>query len=362
MNRATTDRLRIYAAIAVMMIHSTARDERLFHERLDLFSGEFLGATINQLARFCVPIFILLSGYGLSRSYEKWADKPLKEFPFSEFLKARFKKIIAPYLVLTFIFLLAKGYFLNQPFLAYPLIFLKALLYGNSEYHLYFLSIITQCYLLFPVFLGRKSIWSLLALFTIHLTLVYPFAGWLYLDSGLLSEMPSTSYFFYWIFYFYLGIFYAHHRQRIHSWISQLTFFAPILFTLSFAGVMVEYIWRAHASPNCDYYNHFNRVTITFYTISILMLTIAFAGGREKEHGNEGKLKITGIMSAITFPVYLYHTTLLRILNLTFLEKHTLAMGALLSISMFTIIYLVWKYMPAMPRLRMWLGVPDLQK
>jgi peptidoglycan/LPS O-acetylase OafA/YrhL len=73
--------LRVIATIAVIAIHSTSQT----------MTQSSLGYYGNQLARFSVPMFLILSGFLLFQS-----DLNSYFLPLSKFYKKRFNKILLP--------------------------------------------------------------------------------------------------------------------------------------------------------------------------------------------------------------------------------------------------------------------------
>jgi surface polysaccharide O-acyltransferase-like enzyme len=127
------DYLRVISILAVVLIHTTTRTLETVGYDLNGFPMTLF---LNQIARFAVPLFILISGFVLEISYNP------KENYFS-FIKRRFSKIFIPY-----IFWSAIYYFFvyNQNHDN----FLKVILTGNASYQLYFIPTLCIFYLLFP--------------------------------------------------------------------------------------------------------------------------------------------------------------------------------------------------------------------
>lgn len=84
----------------MLVIHATGQIESLFARSQSFATAEFAGVVLNQWARFSVPIFVLLSGYGLGLRYRD-------SFGWKEFLERRFTRIGIPFLFWTIAFVLA---------------------------------------------------------------------------------------------------------------------------------------------------------------------------------------------------------------------------------------------------------------
>jgi peptidoglycan/LPS O-acetylase OafA/YrhL len=205
------DFLRALATLAVIGIHVSAN-------YADTSPG---GLFFNQLVRFAVPMFVIISGY-LLYFRDLSAARPESA---ARFYQKRFSKILWPYLLWTVFYTLLTQYLLRiwpDP-LTLAAAAGKHLLWGTAGYHLYFMVIIIQCYLLYPllrVWLQRYPHKALLILFVIGAVC----QAWLYLHSIGRYPLPQIAYpqiymraFPSWIFYFGLGMYAAHFREQIES-------------------------------------------------------------------------------------------------------------------------------------------------
>ncbi len=193
--------IRVIATLAVIAIHTTALDMTL----------STLGYYGNQLARFAVPMFLILSGFLLFQS-----DLDSRFLPRSQFYRKRFDKILLPYIIWTIFYSLLLHYYFNGMQNLHMVLpdLIRHLLLGNGFTHLYFVVIIIQLYLLYPfvrrsfqarpgLILFTSFVLSLLcetllylhAIGTIHLQ---PYYGQIYLIA-----FPV------WMFYFVLGMYLA---------------------------------------------------------------------------------------------------------------------------------------------------------
>lgn len=167
------DLLRALAAVAVILIHVTATPlvlgvkGSLYH---------YLITAGNQLARFSIPAFIFITGFVLFYNYRE-----CKSIDWHKFFAKRFSFILVPYLAWSTFYFLFKQY-INFRQISIEQIwpeFLWALLLGESYYHLYFVILISQFYILFPLILplwkrvqGRGGLVTLLVL-TLYFIWVY---------------------------------------------------------------------------------------------------------------------------------------------------------------------------------------------
>lgn len=201
--------LRVAATIAVIMIHSTSQT----------MTQSAFGYYGNQLARFSVPMFLILSGFLLFQS-----DLNSHFLSRSAFYRKRFDKILLPYVIWTIFYSLVLHFYFNGLQNLHMVLpdMVRHLFLGNGFTHLYFVIIIIQLYLLYPfirkafqkrpgLFLAASLIVSLLcqsllylhAIKAIHL---YPYYGQFYLIA-----FPV------WFFYFFLGMYLALYDQDLQT-------------------------------------------------------------------------------------------------------------------------------------------------
>lgn len=65
------DALRVVSILAVVLIHTTTRTIETTHNNLTDFPFTLF---LNQIARFAVPLFILISGFVLELNYQNHAN------------------------------------------------------------------------------------------------------------------------------------------------------------------------------------------------------------------------------------------------------------------------------------------------
>src|SRR5260221_14613224 len=87
------DFLRVISILAVVMIHTTTRHLEITH--YDLVNNSFT-LLLNQISRFAVPLFFMVSGFALEISYSPIGVK--------KYFKKRVGRILFPYLICSFIY------------------------------------------------------------------------------------------------------------------------------------------------------------------------------------------------------------------------------------------------------------------
>lgn len=288
------DVIRAGAALAVIAIHVTAgyMDSPL----------AYLG---NHLVRFAVPLFIIISGFLLN-----WSVADSFELSTMAFYRQRLHRILLPYLTWTVIYCLLNFYLLHlhDPRLLLTTIG-KALLMGNAYYHLYFIPIILQLYLLYPWlkrWLKRDAhslLWAA-GLLTGTCQLL------LYLYLLRIITLPGQYSFWYlcafpvWLFYFVFGIF-AAQNLRANSFSPKAPILVPGCIWLASLGVMLL------DSKLTGVQGSIIRPSVILYTLGSYYFFFALAT-RWRPDEKSG----VGWLSAQSFLIYLMHPLILTVLLL----------------------------------------------
>lgn len=137
------DYMRFIACLAVMIVHITATAMGAN----GYITGSFphiVILIINRSFKFTTPIFIFLSGVTSFYSYRK------KEFKYFPFIVKRLEKVLVAYFIWCIIYYevyIRLGYYTRD-----ISFFIEHVRLGKMSYHLYFVIIITQMYIVGPAF------------------------------------------------------------------------------------------------------------------------------------------------------------------------------------------------------------------
>lgn len=319
MRRELTDLVKVIAAVAVVGIHSTSQSEAAFARDHHFFSLDFISIFVNQWARFSVPLFIYLSAYGLTLSDKSsWQSFAADYWGF---IRKRLPTILIPYL-----FFSALAFALDFRNLTFDHVAEK-LLHGGADYHLYFLVILAQCYLLFPLLLRMQlrspkffRIFVWLAFVLVVLLLYRTTSERVLGFFGLSHPGWHASFCIYWLPYFMLGILHAKqsllNKEKEKSRALEafrrnaITPLTILIVLLTLSCVTAEYIYSSYNGIPVDYYNHFSRPFVAFYALAVIYMLNSNRGD------SGGSFQKIAALAPLTFTVYLVHPQILRLVNL----------------------------------------------
>ncbi len=131
--------LRGLAIVGVVAVHTAAH----FPQAGGLSPVVAANVVVDVFAHYAVPLFVMLSGLTLAHRYR--TGGPLHA---TTFYARRLSKIVPPYLVFSLLYLLLFTFEYGAPA---PSWMAFALATGSAYYHLWFVALLIQLYLLFPV-------------------------------------------------------------------------------------------------------------------------------------------------------------------------------------------------------------------
>ncbi len=279
---------------AVVLIHAAGPGEKTFLAEPNWLSDSGAAVFASQWARFSVPLFLILSGYGLALS-EANRDAPPT---LRQFWKRRGERIVLPYLVWSVGTYAWMGGFAGGDISKLPI----ALLTGKADYHLYFIAFLLQAYMLWPIL--RRATWSfvicLLAVqvfFSSPVHVIYPdrldIPGWVIAH---------------WAGYFALGA-----KLGRSASPAPRAPLIPIVFSLVLLSVLLmEYNYWAQRLPDPGWFNHFSRVSVIAYSLGVVWLWQTSADSWTKALISWRLDRIVSRGAQLTFCVYFVHVWILR--------------------------------------------------
>lgn len=276
------DLVRTIATYSVIIVHITAMGIVGFehyspHSLLTIF--------INRMLKYTTPVFIYLAGALIYASYKN------KPFKYGHFIKSRSKRILIPYT------LVSAMYYLLTVYLTGGVISVKTFalgwLTGSSQYHLYFIPIIIQMYLLTPVFLYLKE--------KVNLKYLMPVIGILSYLGTLFFKFPySDRIFIKFLIPYTLGLYFG---DQALTWLKALSKKVYILIAITFAfGVYYtyEFVHYFYGQPSLEIL----RDTGWFFYCILAIFVLTYIATQIK---NEKLIKGSSHLSKISYYIYLLH-------------------------------------------------------
>jgi membrane-bound acyltransferase YfiQ involved in biofilm formation len=217
------------------------------------------GCLSNQFARFAVPLFIIMSGFLLCHT-----DLSRQSSSMKGFYRRRFGKILWPYFLWSLFYCCLTG-IIGRNFSAAILQFPSQLLWGNAYYHLYFVVIIIQLYILYPLLYRWLLRSPRLCLLT---ALVLTLGCQLMLNAQARGQIVFNQvmgnlflvFFPVWIFFFVFGMAAALYNKSWSKLIKNHRVLLGLIWIVSLALVIGDgYIH--------NYYGSSSRPTVTLYTL-----------------------------------------------------------------------------------------------
>lgn len=282
------DVIRAFAIIAVVLIHVSG----IMMTGNNISSRTYNAAVvINQIARFSVPAFILISGIGLTLSYKK-------EQGYFKFLGRRFNKIIPSYILWCLIYI----YFTNKNFEINNVV--NSLIYGKVFYHFYYVPLIVQFYLVYPFIyrlIGTKR--GLLASFIITFGIII-FTRY-YIVSDELKWFLDKKNLLDWIFYFSFGAFIGKNLEKFLMLTKKYKGLILILFLVSTYIMVYDAASNIRIGKDLEYAVTFMRPTVVLYSMFLIFFIFSI------EWKENIFMKIVGYISKNSYAIYLSHALIL---------------------------------------------------
>jgi surface polysaccharide O-acyltransferase-like enzyme len=308
--------LRIIASFAVVVLHVSG----YFIGEIDINkSGWWIANSIDSSVRWCVPIFVLISGSLLLN--------PAKSESASVFYLKRSKRIIVPLVFWSVFYFCLRGFF-GQLGLTLKVI-IHDIIYGTPYYHLWFLYMILWLYLFSPILRAYvKSVSPNEMLIT--LTIIFTISS-IY---NILFGLPEIIIF---IFLPYIGYFICGYYltitdiRNIRTNHLLLTIFICIIITITATGILSKI---SGLKNGLLLYNYFSP-TVIISSIAIFILFINFSD--KFISANPLFNYIIGILSPTPLGIYVIHPAVLGCLY-KLINKNTLYSSTLLSITIISIL------------------------
>jgi surface polysaccharide O-acyltransferase-like enzyme len=278
------EHLRAISFLAIVMQHTLA----CFMYNPGIGQGAAAtSAFLLLFIRYGVPVFIFITGMVLFYNHGE------EDLHYGRFIEKRFSQIFLPYFLWTLIYFVWISLISGVPASSMASVLSRIAwmtLKGDSFYHLWFIVMILQFYLLFPL------LRSLVIKFKEHPYtfmvvgfLLYVLYLWFYnylvpvfypavqspILKGLLDYRDRL--FLSWFFYFLLGGFAGLYVDKWRAWLQKISKANLLVFGLSFAYIMYLMIKSGHPGAAAGYVINYQitlplGMTMIVYLVSSLFL------------------------------------------------------------------------------------------
>jgi len=304
------DITRALAILAVLMIHSTSTPVTTIPYNSHFF---IVYVFLNIFSKFAVPVFIFLSGFVLFYNY---ISKDFTKQMVIHFYKKRIIQIALPFLFFSVFFYVCANYLatydlrltLNQLF---SVEFLQKLVIGKAYTHLYYIFIIVQFYVLFPIILYviKKKPRILPHLLWIGFIVQWAF----FFFNDTIWHYPnrmsiSFSYMFYFLMGGYIGVNYNKWKKFLNLKREHINWSILFLWTVWIVSSLYNvYLYYFLYSNQTVFVNDFLLefvFVVQSATASIVILQLSFW---IYHHWNKMLVNSMINLGALSFGIYLLH-------------------------------------------------------
>lgn len=297
-NTSYFDVLRVIATIGVIFIHVASNLVSPFG-RISQFNW-WVGNIFDSSVRFCVPIFVMLSGALLIP----------KNFRTNEFLKSRMIRVILPFIffsVIYTLYLIILKYVHGETIMLNGIItfFFDSLRLGSS-FHLWYIYMILGIYLFIPV-IGKwarvceeNEIRYFLIIWFISILISLPIFSRFRISIDL-------SYFSGYIGYLILGYYLSIREYKDNKSVKKI---ALLLISI---GILSTAFGTYYLSASI---NKFSHVFYEYLSPNVLLLAVGvFLFIKNMEIENKTFLRIIVLISRHCYGIYLIHIMVLNFMN-----------------------------------------------
>lgn len=310
---AELDILRAFAILGVIFIHILGAS---FQFQVKWSWTWNIYVVLDQFLRFAVPAFVFLSGFTLALKYR------FETFRFREFYTRRIIRILPWYFFWSAVIFAYMRYVRVENWEQFPL--WKIIFLGKADYHLYFVSMIFQLYLLFPLILyllfkfNRKFV---VFIFLFQATLYFAsslYAGGAFKLNFLWGDQQQYLFFGTWIFYFVLGIIFAQKQYRDEQ-IAKLKKFSIYFAVFGLFLSIYDCFHIARTTGDLIIAARSSRVFVLFYATGWLVCVFVWGKSLLMLPGQFKKGLI--YLGHKSYLIYLLHTLVIRIVAIYFVPS-----------------------------------------
>lgn len=294
--------IRVLAILAVIVLHASAGFIAGVGD-IDPFYGSkdwWMANVYDSITRWCVPVFVMISGYFLLNNSDST----------DVFFKKRFIRVFPPLVFWSIIYCIwtvLKFTIKGDLDLAFSTIF-NGILHGKPYYHLWFLFMLPFLYLVTPflknlLYLCEKKYLAFLIFFLFFMAIVNVFLSNLNNSFSLASnDSLFINDFLYYLGYFTLGGYINKYKVAVRV--------LPIL-----AGLLLAWGVTASGSYIFTYKYFYNYLSVNTVLASVCMFFLIM------RFCDFDFMKSSRMLSSTTFGIYLIHPIFLEAFSYLFEDK-----------------------------------------
>ena len=294
------DILRALAIYAVIILHNAADYDDQFGSIPQ--SHWWAGAIWNGLVRFCVPLFVSLSGAFLL--------KPGKEVTIAEIFKKRLPKILIPLFFWSIIYIIYAGFESKEGInsIDWPEE-LKIFYQGPVIYHFWFLYMLIGIYLLYPII--NLFITAAKPIYVRYFILVWFLSNCVIKIIDVITDTSfgvENNFFAEYVGYFVLGYYLTHYTFSK----TQLR----LMYILGIFGFIVS-IFTSYLCIHFNFESRSELIESDFTPDVTLCVTALILWFKNRNYGEENQSAIKRSISQISqasFGIYLVHVLVMQII------------------------------------------------
>ena len=291
--------VRFFAMLMVVLVHTTAQYRHLFDVPTAQNAFYFF---MNNIVRVEAGMFIMMMGIVFFYMYK---DRPFKKDVFFSYWKKRVVYILIPYIIWSLIYEVEMWHYQDRV-LVWSEVW-DRLLMGQSKYQLYFIFIVVQFYLIFPLIMMMVRKWSFFRNYLWAFGLLVEYA---HFQFSLHSDFIQVPIFLSLLSPYLLGAWIGIHYESIVAKMSKLKLVLTgiVGFVLGMTYVFIRYrntyFDRLPIDP--DYYKW-----IGIFFIFIGSLFFFYFGEYLVKWSSEKAVKRMRSVAAYSFGFYLMHPLVL---------------------------------------------------
>ena len=318
------DYVRAIAIIGVLVIHAAAPYATMY-DKVDFWMWES-SIIYNSLVRWCVPLFLMVSGALLLGR---------KEESLKDFFTKRANRIIIPFLVWSVFYFTWRHYYYDAEFSIAKMI--SQMLNNGTYYHLWYFSALIAIYLFVPVFNVFVNHASRTLIRYIVILWIIAYGGFRYFSYLVTNEaatfFPLTEF----IGMFLMGYYFARFDQTLKARVA--------IYLVGIVGGIYT-IWQTNSFAFDQ--GAFSSYAFSYSSPGVIAMSIALfvfikyvITHRSEKRADFETGKIIQLVSATSFGIYLIHPVILDLLRPWFHEGLDIRIHPAIGIPLQTVIVLI---------------------